>query len=172
MEKIICHSCQKKLGKSTEELKKPLCFECFEKNSKEDATATLHFSCCRCGKTQNNLPLYKTGGENGGELCQSCFGKNPFDYEIKKGKRYEEHFTAEGIRLLRTIGPLSKEYYYDIEYDLIKSKKEKIEFENENEELSFLMELLDVALLGQDTNWAKEIYSKILVIQQKITVER
>lgn len=56
--------------------------------------------------------------------------------------------------------PLSSEEYREEEYEFLDLDGEP-DFGSVNQQLSYYRELLDVALLGNDIEWAKQIHAKI-----------
>jgi hypothetical protein len=67
-----------------------------------------------------------------------------------------------GVSIRKTYAPIDKGFYRELEF---RTSDIHVLPYDERDELRFLYEMMDVALIGKDTQWAQELYNQIKTIE-------
>lgn len=100
------------------------------------------------------------------ETLQSKPSRKPI-LQAKEPTKLREKYvrTGTGQRIRLTL-EIDADFYNELEFDLSRSEEYEPEFEMREDELGYLNEMLDVALLSKDIEWAKELHAQIKCVRE------
>jgi hypothetical protein len=145
----------------------------------------MMIECMCCGVSANEVK-YIHFGETIVALCVPCYltckdlaqmKKIPFRQALEHlrealngheeiAEAWAEHDeTLDVVRVKRE--PLTYDEYQELEYDFLDIYVPNPFFRNRQDQINWLNELLDIALIGNDWRWAKNLSKQIKAVKER-----